>query len=371
MKKTLTVNLNGTVFHIDEDAYHLLDKYLDNLRIHFKREEGSDEIMNDFESRISELFNEKVRLGYQVITIGEVEEVIGRMGNPEEIFEEETTTQTENGKKTTRESETVFVTGAPKRKLFRNPDDKILGGVASGIAAYFNWDPTLVRIILIALLFIIGPVLIPIYLVLWMIVPLARTASEKLEMRGESITLESIGKTVTGGFEKVSSKVDAYMTSGEPRSTLQKTGDVVVQIAGTILKLLGILAAVILTPVLLFVLFILIIVVFALLVGGSGYLVSLLPFTDWNGMAAFSDSVLWLGSIAVILAVGIPVGAVLYSIFAQLFRWKPVNQTVKWVFLALWIIGIVLCIVWQVHYNGFWNPQVHYGFPFNCLHGCW
>lgn len=76
MKKTLTVNLGGTVFHIDEDAYQLLDKYLSNLRIHFRKEEGSDEIMDDFEMRISELLNERVRLGYEVITIEQVEEVI-------------------------------------------------------------------------------------------------------------------------------------------------------------------------------------------------------------------------------------------------------------------------------------------------------
>ena len=89
MKKTLTINLGGSVFHIDEDAYQLLDKYLSNLRIHFKKEEGSDEIMNDFELRISELFSERTRLGYQVISIEQVEEVIKRMGKPEEIFEEE------------------------------------------------------------------------------------------------------------------------------------------------------------------------------------------------------------------------------------------------------------------------------------------
>ena len=87
MKKTLTVNLGGTVFHIDEDAYQLLDKYLANLRIHFRKEEGSEEIMNDFEMRISELFNERVRLGYEVITIEHVEEVIKRMGMPEELFD--------------------------------------------------------------------------------------------------------------------------------------------------------------------------------------------------------------------------------------------------------------------------------------------
>ena len=80
MKKTLTVNLGGTVFHIDEDAYQLLEKYLSNLRVHFKKEEGSDEIMNDFEMRISELLGERIKLGFEVITIEHVEEVIKRMG---------------------------------------------------------------------------------------------------------------------------------------------------------------------------------------------------------------------------------------------------------------------------------------------------
>ncbi|MDL2310319.1 PspC family transcriptional regulator, partial [Parabacteroides sp. OttesenSCG-928-B22] len=72
MKKTLTVNLGGTVFHIDEDAYQLLEKYLSNLRIHFQKEEGSDEIMNDFEQRISELLSDRIRLGYEVITLEHV-----------------------------------------------------------------------------------------------------------------------------------------------------------------------------------------------------------------------------------------------------------------------------------------------------------
>src|SRR5574344_1244859 len=95
MKKTLTVNLGGTVFHIDEDAYQLLDKYLSNLRIHFVKEEGTDEIMNDFEMRISELLSERIRLGFEVITIEHVEQVIKRMGKPEEIFEEEKESNTE------------------------------------------------------------------------------------------------------------------------------------------------------------------------------------------------------------------------------------------------------------------------------------
>lgn len=85
MKKTLTVNLGGTVFHIDEDAYCLLDNYLSNLKIHFRKEAGADEIIDDIERRISELFTEKLTAGSQVITIADVEEVIARMGKPEEL----------------------------------------------------------------------------------------------------------------------------------------------------------------------------------------------------------------------------------------------------------------------------------------------
>lgn len=88
MKKTLTVNLGGTVFHIDEDAYRLLDNYLCNLRLHFRKQEGAEEIVNDIENRISELFAEKLSAGSQVITIADVEEVIARMGKPEDFGED-------------------------------------------------------------------------------------------------------------------------------------------------------------------------------------------------------------------------------------------------------------------------------------------
>ena len=220
MKKTLTVNLGGTVFHIDEDAYQLLDKYLSNLRIHFRKEEGSEEIMNDFEMRISELFGERVRLGHEVITIEHVEEVINRMGKPEEIFEEETEEEKENAKKRTYQEQVI--TG--KKKLMRDPDNRVIGGVAAGIAAYMGWDATAVRLAMILLLFI--PVvhwMAILYIVLWMVMPLARTAADRLIMRGKSVTLETIGQTVTDGFEKVSNNVNDYISSDKPRSLDRKS----------------------------------------------------------------------------------------------------------------------------------------------------
>ena len=181
MKKTYNINLGGIVFHIDEDAYDLLDKYLSNLRIHFSKEEGAEEIVHDMELRISELFSERLGEKKQVITLTDVEEIIAQMGKPEEFAEDDTTQETNEYNKEEK---------APKR-LFRDPDNKVIGGVCSGIAAYFGWDVTILRIILIVLAlpiftngaFIIKGIVL-FYVIAWIIIPEAKTATEKLSMKG-------------------------------------------------------------------------------------------------------------------------------------------------------------------------------------------
>lgn len=357
MKKTLTVNLGGTVFHIDEDAYQLLDKYLSNLRIHFRHEEGSEEIMGDFEMRISELLNEKMRLGYNVVTIEHVEEVIKRMGRPEEIFGEsqahaEEYTQEEQKAK-------VEVGGYSKKRLFRNPDDSILGGVAGGFAAYMGWDSTAIRIGLILLMFFYG-VTIPVYLVLWLIVPKAQTAAEKLQMRGESVTIENIGKTVTDGFENISNNINDYVHSGKPRNTLQKLGDVFVTIFGAIIKVLAILFSIILFPpllIVLFVLFVILIVLIASVIGGGfGVLYYLMPYYSWDSLSVYPDGWLIVSSISCILMLGIPLIGLIYAVCGQLFKWRPMASGAKWVLVVLWIVSLIAVIAIAVNY-GFpvWN----------------
>ena len=373
MKKTLTVNLGGTVFHIDEDAYQLLDKYLANLRIHFRKEEGSEEIMNDFEMRISELFNERVRLGYEVITIEHVEEVIKRMGKPEELFEgEEEKESLERAifqevydikdvdfKKTAFQEEEI--PRGPK-KLMRDPDNRVLGGVAGGIAAYMGWDVTAVRLAMIILLFIPYAPIIILYLILWLVMPLARTAADKLMMRGQSVTLENIGKTVTDGFEKVSNNVNDYMSSDKPRSFLQKLADLFVGVVGFILKFLAILIGIILLPPLLLVAFILVVVTFALIAGGTGFLYQLSPFgADLIVGAPISLAI--MGCIGFILLIGIPIFALVYAICMQLFKAKPLPNTAKWTLLILWLVSVVLCAIYffQTGING-WSTLPWYNF---------
>ncbi|MEG1562962.1 MAG: PspC domain-containing protein [Bacteroides sp.] len=341
MKKTLTVNLGGTVFHIDEDAYRLLDNYLCNLRIHFRKQQGAEEIVNDMETRISELFSEKLKAGLQVITIAEVEEMISRMGKPEDF-------EGENFEEPGRSSGsatagTVSGEGGSAHRLFRDPDKKVLGGVASGIAAYFNWDLTWVRIIFILLLFMPYCPMIIGYIIAWIIIPEARTAAEKLNMRGEAVTVENIGRTVTDGFEKVANGVNDYVRSGKPRTFIQKLGDALVQIAGFILKACLVMVAVVFSPVLFVfaLLFVaLLVVVIALTIGGSAFLFEMLPSVDWTPLASVSPLLTVAGSLAGIALMGIPLLSIVYAVFRQIFNWSPMAAGVKWTLLILWLVAL-------------------------------
>ena len=194
MKKTVSINLNGLVFYIDEDAYTRLRTYLDKLETWFSKKDGGMEIIVDIENRIAELFEEKVKPGVGVVTLSMVEEVIKIMGEPEE-FEEP-----EEGRDTTTAGQEYYT--APKR-LYRDIDDRVFGGVCSGIAAYFNIDVVLVRVIFGILPFVSVGVIIPIYIVLWIAVPPAATTAQKLQMRGEPINITNIEKTIKEEYEDV------------------------------------------------------------------------------------------------------------------------------------------------------------------------
>ena len=289
MKKTLTVNLGGTVFNIDDDAYRLLDNYLSNLKMHFRKEAGADEIVDDIERRISELFAEKLSAGSQVITIADVEEVIARMGKPEDMEAEGESASADSGSTSAGggygagawNSNTAY--GTTRRRLYRNPDDKMLGGVISGMAAYLGWDVTLLRLLLLVILICGVGTLIPVYIVCWLVIPEARTAAEKLSMRGEAVTVENIGKTVTDGFEKVANGVNDYMRSDKPRTFLQKLGDALVMIVGWFLKICLVIFAIICSPVLFVfgVVFVaLLFAAIAVAVGGGAALISFFPMAD-------------------------------------------------------------------------------------------
>lgn len=330
MKKTLTVNLGGTVFHIDEDAYRLLDNYLSNLKIHFRKEAGADEIIDDIERRISELFAEKLTAGSQVITIIDVEEVIARMGKPEDMeAENDSEPSVGNATRTTIH-----------RRLYRNPDDKLLGGVISGMAAYLGWDVTLLRLLLLVVLICGVGTLIPVYIVCWLVIPEARTAAEKLSMRGEAVTVENIGKTVTDGFEKVANGVNDYMKSDKPRTFLQKLGDALVMVAGWFFKICLVIFAIICSPILFVFGVVFVALLFAAVmvaIGGGAALISMFPTFDVILPTSPLSAIVMY--IAGILLVGIPLVSLVWAIFSQIFKWQPMASGLKWTLVILWIVS--------------------------------
>lgn len=202
MNKTFNINLGGYPFTIDDDAFEHLKQYTDALRKHFQTYEGADEIISDIESRMAELFNNRLE-NRSILNINDVQAAIARMGTPEDfgadvLFEDDL----KYGKS---ESKYNYKTG---KRLYINPDDKVIAGVCSGLSAYFGVeDPVWLRIAFALLAFGSVGVIIPVYIVLMIILPKAETASQKLEMRGEPIDVNSIAKAVENGIDNISNTI--------------------------------------------------------------------------------------------------------------------------------------------------------------------
>lgn len=197
MKKTLTINVGGVVFHINEDAFELLKGYLDKLHAYFDQQNDGSEIMSDIETRIAELLSEKIVEANQVVTLNMIHSVIEVLGQPEDFTEVDDETF-DTGEKTTDEGSSTSSSKVPykkpRRKLYRDPSNKVFGGVCSGLAIYFNIDLIAMRVIFVILLLITQFTFGIIYIVLWIAVPEAVSVSQRLEMMGEPVNVNNIGK---------------------------------------------------------------------------------------------------------------------------------------------------------------------------------
>lgn len=203
MNKVLNINLGGYPFTIDDDAYAQLDNYLKAIHRHFRSSEGYEEITTDIESRMAELFQEKLE-NHPIITQIDVKNVVAIMGTPEDFgadpFEAEAP-RSSSGK-----SGEGFNIKTGKR-LFRDPEREAIGGVCAGIAAYFGIeDPLWVRLAFIVFAFTGGFSLL-LYVILWAVLPKAETASDRLAMRGEAANVSNISKIIEEELEHVSQKV--------------------------------------------------------------------------------------------------------------------------------------------------------------------
>lgn len=180
MKRVLNAGIGGRSFIIDEDAYQRLDRYLDRFRERTRMGVQAKDVMEDLEQRIAELFSESLKSDQEVVNLSLVNRVIGQLGMPDGTQDEDDFTS-------------AGETAAPSqgRKLYRDPDSRVLGGVCGGLSHYLNTDLVLLRVLLFVAFFI-GGVGFWLYIILWLVVPVADTAARKCEMRGIPATAENL-----------------------------------------------------------------------------------------------------------------------------------------------------------------------------------
>lgn len=214
MKQTVNVNIGGMIFHLDDDAFEKCKSYLDTLKNKFKAMEGGDEIIHDIESRIAEIFKDKIGTQREVVSLQDVTETIEIMGDPSTFIDEDS--QPVAGLES--DSNTSV-----KKRLYRDPEKRILGGVCSGFAAYLNIDPWLVRIICILLVLFAG-VSFLLYFVFWVAMPKAVTTSDRLMMRGKKVDIKSIEDSVKKEWTETKSGIKNAGKSANSSSVIQGIG---------------------------------------------------------------------------------------------------------------------------------------------------
>ncbi|HNT41472.1 MAG TPA: PspC domain-containing protein, partial [Tenuifilaceae bacterium] len=206
MKKTVRVSLSGFSYNLEEDAYRLLDHYLEEIRVRLGSNADAEETLRDIEERISELLT--ARMGQrETVPADMVQDIINQIGMPEEV--------TGNAEY----SKDQWETQPPKKRLYRDTENPVIAGVCSGVAAFFGVDPIVIRIIFIALLFARGFGLL-LYIILWIVVPRALTPKQKLEMRGQPVTLSNMGKNISEEMSSVKSSVSQKV----PRNFFERLG---------------------------------------------------------------------------------------------------------------------------------------------------
>ena len=430
MKKVININFQGTVVPIEESSYELLKQYIDSLRRYFANEEGRDEIINDIESRISELFRERLKNGATCITDDDVNAIIKNMGRPED-FEQQDGEQPDTSKKESgQNAETIFntnwnwkgkklyrddnhkilggvcsgiaayfgidpvivrvlfivfgITGVgfilyillwifvpgsnliengARKRLYRNPDGKIIGGVCSGLASYFNVNPWIPRVLFLIpfisfifrwghwgifsfpsfLNFSFSPGAFMIYIILWLVIPEASTTSEKLEMRGEKVDLNSIKKSVLHEMRGVGERVGKMgMEAGNLAK--EKGAEMGQEIHYAAKRSSGVLGNIITTLFKVFVYFILGCLALALIVALFSIAIvaiGLFPLKEYVLTEGWQSILAW-GTL--IFFIGVPVVGIITFIIRRIARIKSSNKLMRYSFIGLWILGIVCFI---------------------------
>ncbi|MEZ4875344.1 MAG: PspC domain-containing protein [Flavobacteriaceae bacterium] len=334
MNKTVNINLAGTFFHIDEDAYGKLQRYLDAIRKSLSEPQGSDEIIKDIEARIAELFSEKLKTSTQVVTLKELDEVIAVMGQPEDYaVDEELFDDAPKASPKTKSSH---------KQLFRDIDNKFISGVSSGLGHYLGIDAIWIRLIWVLLTLFSGGTVIFIYILFWILVPAAESTSDKLKMTGEPINISNIEKKFKEGYETVADKVksadfDKYGQKVKKGSAsfFDTLGTILLTLFSIFVKFLGVLVIIISLST-----------IVGLLVGlfsaGSIGIWGHGEITDIYQLVDTTQAPLWLIFLLVFFAIGIPF-FVLFILGLKMLvnNLKSIGTPAKIALFVIWLASII------------------------------
>ena len=345
MNKTVSINLAGILFNIDEDAYQKLQNYFEAIKASLQNTQGESEIISDIEGRVAELFSERIKTSQQVISNKEVDEIVIIMGQPEDYkIDEEIFEETPKSEKT----------DSQKRRLFRDRDNSYIGGVSSGFGYYFGIDPLIIRLIWVLLIFGagMGPLL---YIILWILIPAANTTAEKLSMMGKPINITNIEKKVKEEFSNVKEslgRVKDSVNSGRlndlgkniqstSRSFFETIGDLILLFFKLIFKAIGMF----------FIVFSIVILIgffIGLLTVGIADLVHF-PGMDFADLVNSTGLPIWLASILALLIAGIPMVFILLLGLRMVSKRIPLfNRYTKFSLLGVWLVVLITIIVFSM-----------------------
>ena len=333
MNKTTNIHLAQTLFSIDENAYSLLKDYLDKLERLFKKTEGAKDILEDIEARIAELFTGLKKDELYVISVEDIEQVIETLGTPEDLAEEEETNEPSssyNGSK----------------KLFRDPDDRFLGGVAGGLSHYIGLDSIWFRLIMLVLFFSSVGGVVLVYILLWILIPEAKTTADKLMMKGEPVNVANIKKKIKEEIDQVGDKVkdvDYENLGNQLKKKSKNFSDLVLKLIRGIVKLLTLLIGVFL----LFMSSIVLLIIFLSSIVGSVF--SAIVPQEIMQFGLSLDIPLFILGFFALLIVGIPF-IFLFTLGLQLLAQNKsvLSRLTRLVLLGLWILSLITLIVFGI-----------------------
>jgi phage shock protein PspC (stress-responsive transcriptional regulator) len=337
MNKTIIININGIVFHIEEDAYEILKNYMTDVQRHFLNSADSLEITTDIENRIAEMFNEiLLREGKQVVVLQDVKTVVEQMGSVEDFETEE-----EGAKPNAQQA---FTYGTEPRRLFRDPDDHLVAGVCSGIANYFDFNPVWVRLLFAIALAFFGTGFI-LYIILWIVVPKAVTRADRMAMKGQKLDLQGFKNNFEEELNTV--KGNLHNFHAEARPLIYKTRDFAGDIFGHFGNFLGgagkvigkLIAIALIAGAFAGIIFLIVLVISAFVYGN--HRIGIYHMFPFNIADQHVNNIFIV--CAVLIAI-IPLMAIILTLINFVFKGNVINRTAGSTLLMVWVVALSVVI---------------------------